>query len=153
MGEVNADFSLRRAGPADIEAILPLVVMLHDSEGDAPPGGARAALAPLLANPDWGAVWAIEAEGNVIGYAAVAFGYSIVFGGRDGFLDEICLAPGWRRRGIGSRTVRAIMAEMKREGLKALHLEAHRDKTAVVALYRGLGFEFRARYHLMSAML
>ena len=45
------------------------------------------------------------------------------------------------------------MEELREDGFLALHLEAHRDKAAVVALYDGLGFELRERYHLMSAML
>ena len=34
----------------------------------------------------------LEAAGKAVGYAAVTFGYSLEFGGRDAFLDEFFLS-------------------------------------------------------------
>lgn len=147
----GARFRLRRAGPADLDAILPLAADLHESEGEPmPPDAAAAAVGGLLARPECGAIWVMEAEGAVVGYAAVAWGYSISFGGRDGFLDEICVARAWRGRGVGRAALVRIVEELRSEGVLALHLEANRDKTRAVAFYRELGFDLRERYHLMS---
>jgi ribosomal protein S18 acetylase RimI-like enzyme len=62
-----------------------------------------------------------------------------------GFVDEdvpelsIGVAPGWRRRGVGTRLLRALIAEARRSGLRGLSLSVELDNPAV-GLYERLGF-------------
>ena len=61
----------------------------------------RRALATLLDDDTLGGVWVLEDEQGVAGYLAVTLGYSLEYGGRDAFIDELYLAARARGRGAG----------------------------------------------------
>ena len=149
---MTPDFSLDRATGADLPAILPLVLDLHNAEHiEMDDGARRSALLMIIERPEIGGMWVMRAEGRVIGYAAVAYGFSIVFGGRDAFLDEICIAADWRGRGIGTAAIARLKTLLIADDIKALHLEVNKDNEQAQRLYGGLGFEMRRQYHLMTA--
>ena len=140
------------ACPADEAALLPLVRAYHAFEDvDLSDAQRRAALGPLLA-PDssFGRVWLIRSAGRTVGYAAVCFGYSIEFAGRDAFLDELFVEEAARGRGIGRAVLALVQQQCAALGVGALHLEVARDNTRARRLYEALGFEPRERFHLMS---
>jgi hypothetical protein len=87
---------IRPAGVQDVEVLLPLVAAYHSFEKvTLTEPERRRALADLLADPALGFVLRLDVGGMAAGYAAVCFGYSIEFGGRDAFLDEfLCLRSG-----------------------------------------------------------
>ncbi|MGB0926844.1 MAG: GNAT family N-acetyltransferase [Pikeienuella sp.] len=152
---MTPEFSLQRADLADLSAILKLVEELHKAEHiGLEPDVRREAVGNLIDSPALGGVWVMRAETaaghRVIGYVAIAYGFSIAFGGRDGFLDEICIAADYRGRGIGSAAIARLKAVLKADGIKALHLEVNRDNERAQALYGSLGFEMRRQYHLMT---
>ena len=49
---------------------------------------ARAALIPLLENPNFGRAWLVLDGETPVGYAVLCFGYSLEWLGRDAFVDE-----------------------------------------------------------------
>lgn len=62
----------------------------HAFEGIARPGeDLTAVIGPLLGQSELGRIWLVCADSQPLGYAAICFGYSIEFGGRDGFVDEL----------------------------------------------------------------
>ncbi|SPH18357.1 Mycothiol acetyltransferase [Defluviimonas aquaemixtae] len=145
---------LHRAGPEDIDLILPLVAAYHSHEGIASsPEARRAALAPLLKGSDFGAVWLIGTHSAPIGYIAITFGWSIEMGGQDAFVDEFFLVPASRGKGHGQAALDLVTAELKARGVRALHLEVSRDNQAGQRFYRHAGFEPREGYFLMSHTL
>jgi len=83
----------------------------------------------------------------------VSFGWSVEFGGLDGFLDEIYIRPAVRGRGIGTEVLISIPKALAGAGLRALHLEVDRENTSARKLYEKLHFEPRERYMLMSRKL
>ena len=80
----------------------------------------------------------------------VVFGYSLAFGGRDGFLDELYVELPYRGHGIGTAALKAVIAQADAMHLRAVHLEVARLSTTAKSLYLAHGFEDRERYHLMS---
>lgn len=110
-------------------------------------------LAEFLRHPEYGRAWFIESDGVVAGYMAMCIGYSLEFGGRDAFVDEIYLHEPFRGQGIGRRALEHMIAEAKRLGIVALHLEVDHDNANAQKLYRALGFETRARFIFMSREL
>ncbi len=110
-------------------------------------------LAEFLANPEHGRAWFIDADGSLAGYMVICFGYSLEFGGRDAFVDEIYLDERFRGRGLGRQALEFMMVEARRLGIKALHLEVDAKNAPAQRLYDSLGFAPRGRYLLMSRPL
>lgn len=145
---------LEPLGEEHLEALLPMIGEYHAFDGvEMPPAARREAVRGLLTDPRLGAVWAIVAQGAWIGYAAVTYGYSIEFGGRDAFIDELFLRESHRGRGIGTEVLAQLEACAREAGISALHLEVDRHNPIARALYAKLGFELREKFSLMSLKL
>jgi ribosomal protein S18 acetylase RimI-like enzyme len=136
-----AELALAPAGPADLAELLALLERFHASQGYAfDASAARHALGALLARPELGRVYRIVQGGASVGYAALTFGWSLEWGGRDAFVDEIFVEEETRGRGVGRAALRALAAEAERLGVRALHLEVESANQAAQALYRSEGF-------------
>jgi len=132
---------LARAGPAELDALLPMLERFSASQGiPFEAAVARRALGELLARPELGRVYRIVNAGGTVGYAALTFGWSLEWGGRDAFIDEIYLEAPQRGRGLGRAVLRALMDEARGLGVRALHLEVEADNAPAQALYRSEGF-------------
>jgi ribosomal protein S18 acetylase RimI-like enzyme len=107
-------------------------------------------LAEFLSDARYGRAWLIEVDGAVAGYMVMCIGFSLEFGGRDAFVDEIYLKEPYRGQGIGRQAIEHMLAEARRLGINALHLEVDHANANAQRLYRALGFEPRDRFMLMS---
>ncbi|MEQ9561072.1 MAG: GNAT family N-acetyltransferase [Woeseiaceae bacterium] len=137
-----------------IDDLLPLVKAYHEFEGvDQDEESRRNSIANLLLAPDLGPVWLIFEESLLAGYIAICYGYSIEFGGRDGFIDEFYLLENFRGRGIGKTVLQKVLARLKADDIRALHLEVSRSNHKAIKLYEAEGFQIRDKYHLMSCAL
>jgi ribosomal protein S18 acetylase RimI-like enzyme len=141
------------AGPADLDALLPLLERFNASQ-DIPFDAtqAQAALGALLARPELGRAYRIVHAGVTVGYAALTFGFSLEWGGRDAFVDEIYLEPEQRGQGLGRAALRALIEAARVAGVRALHLEVEAGNAAGQALYRSAGFSGSER-QLLSRRL
>lgn len=132
---------IRRAGPDDTTALLPLVeefcrVDRHPFD----PEVVRRALAPLLESDDLGVVWLIVDErGEPGGYAVITWGYSLESGGRDALLDEFFVQE--RGGGQGGVALSEMLADCRRRGMARMFLETEGANTAVRRFYARHGFE------------
>jgi len=143
--------ALTLASTAHLAQLDPLVAAFHAEQGIDLPGEARlAGLMPLLEGSPHGAIYLIGPGRAPIGYVVITFGWSVEFGGLDGFIDEIFVRPKVRGRGIASDVLHSLPKALADAGLKALHLEVDRDAEAAQRLYRRAGFAPRSRYMLMS---
>ena len=50
---------------------------------------ARAAVEKLLANPGFGQAWLVREDGRAVGHAVMSFDYSLEYGGRNAWVDEL----------------------------------------------------------------
>ena len=86
--------------PGALGRVLPFMSRLYEhDELTHDPVRARAVSEWLLTNPDYGAIWLIEADGTDVGYMVVTVCVSIEFHGRFALLDELYVDPPWRRHG------------------------------------------------------
>ncbi len=146
--------TLTIATPEDIDTLMPLVEAFHVEEATGtPPDRLRAAIAPLLEGSPHGTVYIAGPRRAPIGYVVISFGWSIEFAGLDGFLDELFIRPGVRGRGIGTEILQSLPRALSGHGMRAIHLEVHRDNAKARALYEKLHFEPRGDYALMSRRL
>jgi len=139
---VNNDPELRVAVESDADLLLDFMRAYYAFDGHGfDREKARAALVPLLCNPDFGRVWVILDRGKPVGYIVICLGYSLEWLGRDAFVDEFYLIKEYRGRGWGQK-VMAIVEDAAREiSVRALHLEVVDGNEAAGHLYRKLGFE------------
>jgi ribosomal protein S18 acetylase RimI-like enzyme len=114
---------------------------------------ARRAMSELLSDARLGRVWFIVDAGRKCGYLALCYGFSIELGGRDAFLDELFIEPGFRGRGLGTRALQEACAAARADGIRSLYLEVRRDNLDAQRYYERLDFERRERYFFMTRRL
>lgn len=146
--------ALHLAKAADLDRLIPLVAAFHaESALESNDAQRKDALVPLLDGSPHGAVYLVGPARAPIGYIVVTFGWSVEFGGLDGFIDEIYIRAGVRGRGVGSEVITALVAMLKSVGMKALHLEVEPANTRALRLYQRCHFKTRDGYQLMSRIL
>jgi len=147
-----SDTVLEIADQSHLGVLLPLVRAYHEFEHVVMSDGERkAAIEPLLqAGSSLGRIWLIRWRGDVVGYGALCFGYSIEFRGRDAFIDELFIVEPARGHGLGTRVLGLMKSEAAELGIVALHLEVARSNTKARQFYEKQGFCARERYFLMS---
>jgi ribosomal protein S18 acetylase RimI-like enzyme len=104
---------------------------------------AGGALAHLLGDPTLGRAWLIEVDGQPAGYVVLVFGFSLEFGGRDAFVDELYVSPGFEGRGLGRATLEFVEREACASGAKTLLLEVRTGNDRARRLYERAGFAGR----------
>ncbi len=146
--------ALHLAKPDHIEQVDALVAAFHAEEGIAMNAEKRrAAIVPLLDGIPHGAIYLIGPPRAPIGYVIVTFGWSVEFGGMDGFIDEIYVRPGVRGRGIAAEVLQTLPRSLAEVGMKAIHLEVDTQNQSARRLYARAGFALRDRYALMTRKL
>jgi ribosomal protein S18 acetylase RimI-like enzyme len=136
---------IRCAEAGDIDRILELSSRLYSEDGEVPFARARAstALGALVGNERLGVVLVADEDGEVVGFLALVWGFSLESGGRDAFVDELYVASDWRGRGIGTALMESAEAACATGGAGALHLVVERSNPGAERLYRRLGFDGR----------
>jgi ribosomal protein S18 acetylase RimI-like enzyme len=145
--------ALRPATLDDVATLVGLMRAFYAEDGHAfREDAARRALVGLLEGTAHGRVLVIETDGETAGYAAVTFGYSLEFHGRDAFLDELYVRPERRGAGLGRAAIERAVEICRAEGIGAIHLEVGAGNDPARRLYEGAGFVDRA-HHLMTRRL
>ena len=132
---------LRLAAADDVALLVELMSEFYAEAGyKAEPGRAARAFAGLIEDEHAGRAWIIETEFEVVGYVVMTLGYSMEYGGRDAFIDDLFIRPAFRARGYGTAALAEVRAKAVTLGARALHLEVGRDNESAQALYRRAGF-------------
>lgn len=146
--------ALHLAKPEDLDRLTALVAAFHGEHDITLSHEQRhAGLAPLLDGIPHGAAYLIGPTRAPIGYVIITFGWSVEFGGMDGFIDELYIRPPVRGRGVATEVLLALPKALGDAGVKALHLEVERDNATAQKLYARSGFKPRDRYMLMTKTL
>jgi diamine N-acetyltransferase len=75
-----------------------------------------------------------------VGYVVLSFDFSLEYGGKNAWIDELFIRPELRGKGIGSKALDFAVQVARECGAKVLHLEVNRGNPAI-HLYRRHGFE------------
>ena len=86
-------------------------------------------------------------EGGVGFVCVSADGCVAAYGGMLTVLDEgqitnIAVHPDFRRQGMGSAVVEALISFAQRQEIRSIFLEVRASNEGAIALYRGLGFTY-----------
>ena len=141
------DVAFKLAEVADVELLVEFMREFYEFDQHAfDEGAARSALRQILNDDSLGRVWLIQVNGKPIGYAVLTLGFSLIYHGRDAFIDEIYVRESYRGRGIGQRALQYVEDACRSLGVRALHLEVGRDNANAQTVYRKFGFEDHDQY-------
>ena len=139
--------TFRPAEDGDVDTILAFMRLLYAQDHlpfDEP--AARTTLAGIVSDRSLGQVWMIDEGPEAIGYMVLTPGYSLMYRGRDAFVDELFIRADRRRRGIGRKALEIMERACRDLEVRALHLEVERPNVAAQALYRKFGFVDHDQY-------
>lgn len=130
----------------DLPRLLPLMRDFYAFERLPYEEARQAGLASeLIQNGNLGRLILFEENASLLGYMVLGFGFSLEFHGRDCLLDEFYVVPVHRSKGIGRAAVDFAVAECRKLGIKAVHLEADHVNVRGHEFYKRLGFKDHER--------
>lgn len=130
---------------ADGPALLAMARSFHAEDGHPLDAGGAAAVLRLAAGEPLARAWILRRGAEAVGYLVLTLGYSIEYGGRDGFIDDLYLAPALRGQGLGERVLAFALEQAAALGINTLHLEVEAGNARALRLYRAAGFEETGR--------
>jgi ribosomal protein S18 acetylase RimI-like enzyme len=140
---MGVSFDPVRAG--DAETLLQLARAFHAEDGHPLDAAGEAAIRQIVAGEPLARAWLLRRDGTALGYVVITIGFSVEYGGRDGFIDDFYLAPEARGQGLAAKFLDFAIAQARLLGIRTLHLEAETDNARATRLYRGAGFEASGR--------
>ena len=145
---------IRTAKPADLELLTDLMAEFY-AESNTPFDRTQsaAALSELLGDTSLGQIWLLQDDGQEVGYVVLTVGFSMEYGGKDAFVDDLFLRKGSRGRGLGRAALEALLSGCRKRSIRAVHLEVDRSNLAARELYRKCGFRDKNRQllaHLLT---
>ena len=133
--------TMRRADAQDLGALLALMHEFYAEAGySLNPDRARAAFLPLLAPGELGQVWMADVDGELAGHLVVTFSYSMEYGGRAAFIEDLFVRPALRNRGVGRALVGRARAICEELHVRVMYLEVARTNGPAQTIYRAVGF-------------
>lgn len=116
--------AINLATAADLDQVVGLMQRYHQEAGLPFDDSHRTAVAaPLLAGNPLGAIWLIGPVRAPLGYVMISFGWSMAHGGMVGWLDEVFIRASVRDRGIGTEVMHAVVVNLRKAGLRAMHVQ------------------------------
>jgi ribosomal protein S18 acetylase RimI-like enzyme len=133
--------SVKPATSADIEELVNLMTEFYRESGYRLNSElSRQALSKLIEDPKLGQVWLLQHNNQIAGYVVLTLVFSMEYGGLDAFVDDLFVRSKFRRLGLGRCGLDALLAECRRRGVRAVHIEVGRNNKPAKKLYAKFGF-------------
>lgn len=137
-------FRCRFATSADLDALVALLGILFAQERELHPDPERqrAGLSRILAEPARGRIFVAEetATATVVATCALLASESTFLGGPVAWLEDVCVLPDHRGRGIGRALLAHALDWARASGLRRVTLLTDHDNVPAQALYASFGF-------------
>ena len=133
---------IRRAVPADAEAVLALINrLLEELGGQAIPSDiAGQTFGRLVTGQDAGLVLVAQEEDHIIGVCTVSFQQAIRSLGPYAIIQEMYVAPEFRSRGAGTALVEEAVNRARSLGFRMVEVGTPAGGDRQEAFYQRLGF-------------
>jgi diamine N-acetyltransferase len=154
-GAMTGRITYRTIAISDIELMLELMRGLQQDDPWSVPFReevVRKSLCELLGTPSAGRAFLIQDEQLTVGYLVLSFDFSLEYGGKNAWIDELFIRPDFRGKGIGSEALDFAAQTAREAGAKVLHLEVNRGNPAI-DLYRRNGFKDHDRFLLSKSLM
>jgi ribosomal protein S18 acetylase RimI-like enzyme len=129
----------------DAETLVRLARDFHQEDGHPLAEAGEKALRDIAHAEPFARAWLVRENDALLGYLVLTLGFSVEYGGRDGFIDDLYLVPAARGRGLGRRLIEFALAQARNLGIGTLHLEVETGNEAATRLYRAVGFSETGR--------
>jgi ribosomal protein S18 acetylase RimI-like enzyme len=140
--------SIRLATSKDVEELLHLMRQMQEDDPWSEvfdESVVRFSVLKLLQDPMYGVAYLAQDGEVLVGYVAICFDYSLEYGGKGAWIDELFVARSHRQRGIGAQLLEIAESASAEHHAKYLHLEVTPGNPAI-ELYRRHGFVDHQRY-------
>jgi len=145
--ETELKIKIVEASTADIPLISKMIEQLYISENTVyRESEVNSALAALIGDTSNGGCWIFVSEGGIAGYMIIGSAFSVEFGGKTAFIDELYISEDYRGKGIGKTALKFAEKFAKEKGYKYLRLEVELSNTIAQKIYRANGFKEHERY-------
>jgi GNAT superfamily N-acetyltransferase len=126
----------------DLDQLVALLGILFSQEAELSPDPRRQrrALEAILGDPARATIYVAREAGRVIGMAALHYGISTAEGGKAAWLEDMCVLPEARGRGVGPGLLRYVLDDARRQAVLRVSLLTDADNHRAQGLYRKLGF-------------
>jgi GNAT superfamily N-acetyltransferase len=109
------------ARPDDLEPLLDLARRFHREDRHGLDAAGEAALHRIVADEPLARCWIVRRADRPIGYLVLTLDFSIEYGGRDGFIDDLYLIESERGRGFGAVLLEFAISAARELGIRTLH--------------------------------
>ncbi len=145
--ETEHKIEFTKAFPADIPLISKMIEKLYISENTAyDETKVNSALLELIEDESYGACWILTSGADRAGYMIIGSAFSVEFGGRTAFIDELYISENCRGKGLGRKALEFAENYAGEKGYTYLRLEVELSNTPAQKIYRANGFKEHERY-------
>ena len=145
--ETEHKIEFTKAFPADIPLISKMIEKLYNGENIAyDETKVNSALLELIGDESYGACWILTSGTDRAGYMIIGSAFSVEFGGRTAFIDELYISENYRGKGLGRMALEFAENYAGEKGYTYLRLEVELSNTIAQKIYRANGFKEHERY-------
>ena len=137
---------VRRAAASDVADLVTLMGEFYaEANFTLPAEQAARTFERLLDAPELGAVWLMLDEDVPAGFVVLTVAFSMEYGALRGFVDDLFVAPRFRRRGLATAALNAVARHCAERDVRALLVETSLSNEPAMRTYQRAGFEKNGR--------
>lgn len=131
---------VERAGEGDVPLLVDLMGRFYaESHHALDRRRAGESFGRLLRSESLGRAWIARREAEAVGYVVLTLRHSMEHGALAGFIDDLFVLPGARRKGVGSALLRTLFDACRQLEVSAVQVEVGSGNAAASGLYREFG--------------
>ncbi len=140
------------AGMHEITDLMDMIRLFYEEDHhDFQEVPIRKILEEILGEKSQGTIYLVRYHDEIAGYFILTFSWSLEYGGRNVFIDELYIKEKYRGLGLGKSCIEFVEQFAKDKKIKAIHLEVNKYNIAK-KLYESKGY-FSHNSDLMSKRL
>ena len=133
---------VKPATSADIEVLVDVMAKFYEESGyGLNKELSRQAFGELIEDPKLGQVWLLQHNNQVAGYIALTVCFSMEYGSRVAFVDDLFVRSKYRGLGLGQYAMEVLMAECYSQGVASVRVEVGKSNEPAKNLYAKFGFQ------------
>jgi ribosomal protein S18 acetylase RimI-like enzyme len=137
---------IRLASASDVPVLVALMGEFYaEADFTLPAEQAARTFEQLIGAPELGAVWLMLDADTPAGFVVLTVAFSMEYGALRGFVDDLFVAPRFRRRGLAAAALNAVKRRCAERDVRALLVETSLSNEAAMHTYRRAGFEENGR--------